>query len=353
MHSIRYSGFVLFLFFTAELFACNSSSHHSVLSHYNQAFNIFEGKVISSGNLNKKKDCFIDSETGLSCIYVQFEVLTVYKNCEFNEKITVGIPPGLYPLFNSGERYLIYTVEKVNYDSIICHTAVPYSDSAALLSHQFLFSLPSEYSGYITEKSVYGRVWAEGKLEKGLAVGDWNYYALSGELQIKGSYKEGEEEGEWQYFFHTNDQNYTILHDIISGVYFNKFKDYELIFMDSTLSGEHKNKISYTVGTDTISEYFFFTERLFSKKVHYLKGLRNGNEQKFNTEGQCISLYTFINDVLEGDFFELLPIRTQKSSFIRVEGTYLNDSKFNESHLYFDNKELIRTKHILKNGKLI
>ncbi len=56
--------------------------------------------------------------------------------------------------------------------------------------------------------------------------------------------------------------------------------------------------------------------------------------------------------MLEGDFFVLHNVRTQKKSSLRVEGQYKADQRYNERHLFFENNILIRTKVIMNKGKV-
>ncbi|MCH2020836.1 MAG: hypothetical protein MK207_00040 [Saprospiraceae bacterium] len=333
--------------------ACNSSEHHSVLSHYNHAEKIFEGKVLMIGHKNKKKQSFVDKNTGVKSIFIKFEIIKNYKKSKVKEQIIIGLLPNLMTDLKIGCNYLIYAFKDLNQDFLVFEKGISISDTSNIQKHQFLFQIPPEHNGYIIEYSKYGRKWAEGELKNGLAVGEWKYFALSGELQIKGFYEAGEEINDWLSFFHTADRDYHILNDIISGIYYTKFNSYKVIKIDTTLKGIYKNQLAYQVGNDTMVEAFFYAKPIVSKKIQFLNGLRHGTEQKYNEKGDCMSSYTFKNGILEGDFFELHNIRTLEKSYLKVEGVYKSDKKLSENHLFFQNKTLIRKKEIIRNGKTL
>ncbi|BDS12830.1 toxin-antitoxin system YwqK family antitoxin [Aureispira anguillae] len=344
---------LLLLLGNTQILACNTSEHHSVLNHYNHAKKIFEGKAIRVGKLHQKKLSFEDKETGLRSIFVKFEVIKNYKNTLVKEELIIGVQPGLYADFKAGERYLIYANEKVGYDFLICEKGFNTADQEAIDVHRFLFQIPVHHTGYLVEYSIFGRKWAEGMLKDGLPVGEWKYYSKSGELQIKGHYKAGEEIGEWEYFYHTNDKSYCILDQIITGAYHQKTGTYQLLAMDSSLTGLFKNQIKYIVGADTLVEYFYYNNQLKQKNIGYENGLRHGIEKRFNEQGICISVYQFQQGKLEGSFWELKELRGEKERYLKVEGSYRADKKYDERHLYYENDILARTKEVLKNGKLL
>ncbi|MBL4648499.1 MAG: hypothetical protein JKY03_02125, partial [Aureispira sp.] len=199
----------------------------------------------------------------------------------------------------------------------------------------------------------FGKKWAEGHLGNGLPVGAWKYYSQSGELQIKGSYKNGKEVGLWQYYYHTDDDTYSILSQIISGDYYKKTGSYQLLQLDSSSIGTYKNQLSYTVGEDTLTESFYYNTRIISKQVSYQNGWRNGIEKCFNEAGIGISFYQFENDLLEGAYWKIQAIRGAENLYLKVEGSYKKDKKYNERHLYYENDVLSKTKEILRAGKLL
>lgn len=338
---------------SSTVWACNTSEHHSVLNHYNHAQKVFEGKVVRLGKLHQKKFSFEDKETGLRSIFITFKVLKGYKNALVEEEITVGVLPGLYADFEKKKSYLIYANAKVGYDFLICEKGFCLTDKEAMKAHQLLFQIPYQHTGYWVEYSTFGQKWAEGKLEMGLPVGEWKYYSKSGELQIKGCYQEGEEVGTWEYYYHTNDDSYVILHQIITGAYYQKTGSYQVLSLDSNLTGMFRHQVQYLVGEDTLSEYFYYNQRSLSKKVVYQKGWRNGKEERFDEQGDCISMYHFVEGRLEGDFWEWQKLRGQQKRYLKVEGYYKADKKMDERHLYYENKVLLKSREILKNGKLI
>lgn len=337
----------------STLLACSTSEHHSVLSHYNHAQKVFEGKVIKIGGKHQKRFSFEDKATGIRSIFVKFEVTKNYKNTKIKEEVIVGILPGKFIDFTLGEEYLIYANAKTGYDFLVSDKGIAICDKIAMKKQDFLFQIPNKHTGYLVEYSSLGHKWAEGRMENGLAIGAWKYYAKSGELQIKGTYALGEETGTWDYFYHTNDKSYYILNQIINGDYYKKTGTYRVVKLDSLGGKKFKYQLVYMVGQDTLVEYFYYKNRLKSKTIKYQNGLRNGKEEQFNEEGICVSFYQFQDNLLEGGFWELRELRGTKKRSLRVEGSYRADQKYHERHLYYENGILARTKEVLKAGKLL
>ncbi|WMX13803.1 hypothetical protein [Aureispira sp. CCB-E] len=350
----NYLFIVLLLLSTGEsLLACNTSEHHSVSNHYNHAQKIFEGKILKVGKLKQRNFSFVYKETGIRSIFIKVEVTKNLKNTTVKEQLIIGVMPGLYRDFELGETYLIYANAKKGYDFLICENGFSLKNKEAMHLHAFLWTIPVEHTGYLVEYDTAGRKWAEGKLENGLPVGEWKYYAKSGELQIKGSYQHGEETGQWIYYYHTIDDTYAILSQIVSGAYYQKTGTYQLLRLDSNQTGMHKNKLTYTVGEDTLTESFYYKHRIIAKQVWYQNGWRNGIEQRFDEQGRCISYYQFKDDALEGEYWETQVIRGAENVHLRVEGYYRKDKKYHERHLYYENDVLSKTKEILRDGKVL
>lgn len=355
MNLMKYCLLFIFLLLgmSNPLTACNTSEHHSVSSHYNHAQKIFEGKVLKVGKTKQRSFSFVYKETGIRSIFIKIEVTKNHKNTLVKEQLIIGVMPGLYRDFEVGGSYLIYANAKKGYDFLICENGFPQTDEMAMRLHAFLWTIPVEHTGYLVEYDTAGRKWAEGRLENGLPIGEWKYYSRSGELQIKGTYANGEELGLWTYYYHTDDDTYAILSQIISGGYYKKTGTYELLKLDSSSVGTYKNQLIYTVGEDTLTEYFCYNARIISKQVHYQNGWRNGVEERFNEEGVCISFYQFEDDLLEGTYWQTQAIRGTENLYLKVEGYYKQDQKLDERHLYFENDVLSKTKEILKGGKLL
>ena len=294
----------------------------------------------------------MNKRTDIQRIQITFEVIRNYKNCQPKELLTVGVL-GAYADFEVGEDYLIYADELSDYNFLTCEKSFRKTDAEAMKKQAYLQQIPYQHSGYMVEYSQTGRKWVEGRLEKGLPTGEWKYYAESGELQAKGSYQNGKKLGEWVYYFHTKDESYRILNEIIRGNYFEMTGTYQMIQFDSNQVGQYKNRISYLVGADTVVEAFYYNQPICSKKVQYKNGLREGKEEKYNEQGVCISSYSFENDRLEGAFFEVQGLRASKNAYLRVEGHYKADKKYNERHLYYENGILSRTKEVFREGKLL
>lgn len=352
---MHYYNLILFLFLGSysSLMACNTSEHHSVLNHYNHAQKIFEGKVLKVGKVQRRNFSFEYKETGIRSIFIKVEVIKNHKNTLVKEHLIIGVMPGLYRDFEVGEEYLIYANAKQGYDFLICENGFSLKDEDAMQLHAFLWTIPTQHTGYLVEYSISGKKWAEGVLKDGLPVGEWKYYSKSGELQIKGTYVAGEEQGMWSYYYHTNDDTYLILRKIISGDYYKQTGTYQLLSLDSNQTGMYKKQLRYLVGEDTLKESFYYNASLVSKEVVYQEGWRNGIEKRFDEQGVCISFYQFKEDRLEGDYWEIQPIRGTQNLRLKVEGYYKNDEKYDERHLYYENDVLSKTKEILKNGKLL
>lgn len=330
------------------LYACNTTDHHSVLSHYNHAKKIFEGKVLKVGKENQKNNSFEDKATGMRGILVKFEIITNYKNSIEKEEITIGILPNVMADFVVGKKYLIYANARINFEFLVCEKGFETADTSAMKAHEFLFQIPKNHTGYLVEYSEFGKKWAEGKLENGLPTGEWLFYAKSGELQIKGNYWRGEEMGIWQHFYHTTDETYRILAEIINGNY--KKEGYTLTKIDTCESCVYKYKIHYTININNFTEEFCYNKKQHSKLVEYKDGWRNGKEEKFDENGRCISTYYFKNEILDGQFFEIQPVPGTSNTYLKVQGSYKEDKKDKEIHFYYENEQLINTKIILMNG---
>lgn len=344
---------LFFLGMHHSLRACNTSEHHSVSNHYNHAQKVFEGKVLKVGKLKQRNFSFEYKETGIRSIFIKVEVTRNHKNTLIQEQLVLGLMPGLYRDFEVGENYLIYANAKKGYDFLICENGFSTTDKTAMRLHAFLWTIPVQHTGYLVEYTAFGKKWAEGNLENGLPVGAWKYYSKSGELQIKGTYEKGEEAGLWQYYYHTDDDTYAILNRIISGDFYKKTGSYQLLQLDSSVVGMYKKQLRYTVGKDTLTESFYYNNRMISKQVNYQNGWRNGIEERFNEAGTCISFYQFEDDALDGSYWETQAIRGGGNGYLKVEGSYQKDKKYDERHLYYENKVLSRTKEIMKKGKLL
>ena len=344
---------LLFLGINNSLRACSTSEHHSVSNHYNHAQKVFEAKVLKVGKLKQPNFSFEYKETGIRSIFIKVEVTRNHKNTLIKEELLLGVLPSLYRDFEVGGTYLIYANRKKGYDFLICENGFSTTDEEAMDLHAFLWTIPIQYTGYLVEYTTLGKKWAEGKLENGLPVGAWKYYAKSGELQIKGCYEKGEEVGLWYYYYHTDDNTYAILSQIISGDYYKKTGTYQILQLDSSSIGTYKNELSYTVGKDTLRESFYYNNQLISKQVNYQDGWRNGVEKRFDEVGIDISFYQFKEDALEGTYWEIQTIRGIENGYLKIEGSYKKDKKYDERHLYYENEVLSKTKEILKAGKLV
>lgn len=335
--------------------ACNTREHHSVLSHYNHAEQVFEGRVVGFMPIQRKY--YNNKQLAKSMLnslgkLVKFEVTKNYKQSVEKTIIIVGVVASQPATFELGKKYLVYANQSLNYNCLVTEQALAMDDDEIKKKHYFLTTLEEEYTGKIVEYTASGKKWAEGQMEGGLPVGLWQYYALSGELMIQGNYEAGEEVGEWTYLEHTTDANYKIFDKIITGHYYQETGTYQMLAFDSSNTTPFRYQIVYLVGEDTLREAFGYNQQCCTKKVNYHSGWRHGEERCFSNQGDCISCYLFENGRLEGTFWEKQPLSTS-SGYLEVKGKYHADKKEDEQHLYYENGTLVRQKWILRKGKLV
>jgi len=336
-----------------QAWACNSRNHHSVLSHYNHAQVVFIGEVLRKGKVSTAEFAFEDKLTDIKSYKLEFKITKTFKNVTTTtDTIIVGKVPGRYVDFEIGQQYLVYANPDINYDFLLCENGVAVQDSVEMQKHAFLYELSPQHSGYVVERSPFGRVWAQGQLQEGVPVGDWQFYALSGELQIKGSYCAGEECGAWTYYQHTSDATYQIYNKIYTGAYYELTGDYKLIELDTNRSGIFKNRLVYQVGTDKVVDDFYYNQPRLQKEVTFDQGIRDGIETIYNEKGDTLSVYTFRKGRLHGDFFSRQPLPSQENMHLIVRGRYQADKKMEEKHYYYEKNKLYQTKVVLEGGRL-
>lgn len=334
-----------------ELMACSTGMHHSVLSHYNQAQKVFQGKVLSIAKVKRKHYKKLGKQKRLYDYMVKLRVERCFKNAIEKEDVWIGVEAAMD--LKIGVAYLIYANSNPYDKVLVCNIPVAVKDSIGLKKHTFLFELPLLHSGYVVEYSKFGKKWAEGQLENGQPVGLWKYYAWTGELQIKGSYQSGLAEGEWQYFFHTSDESFDILDAIMKGRYFKETGTYQVVNLDSSQQLSYRYQLQYKVGQDTITEQFYHQKPVVEKIVPYQNGWRNGKEQLFNTAGKCIQEYHFIQGILNGPFWVKQVVRQADDIELKVEGIYRQDEKYEERHLYYEKDVWYKTVDIILGGEVM
>lgn len=300
------------------------------------------------GRPHRKKESFIDVQTEISCAFVLFEVLEAFKGCQVGQQLCIGVLPAVLTNFVPTTKHLIYASKDINYAFLITETTCAFNDSLGISKHQLLFNLDKGHNGYLKERSAMGETWAEGLLKNGQPEGPWKYYALSGELQISGSYSDGLAVGKWQTFYHTSDQNYKIFKAIQFGALAYKTNAYHFIDLDSATYRPFRYQITYSVNQDTIQEYFYYNKLLLAKEIDYFEGAKNGKELTYTTSGDLLKEYNFINDQLEGPFVELKFESKNQGNFIRVKGFYRADRKVSENQYIYQNNQLVRVINTLK-----
>lgn len=348
-NNIKYCYIILIILLTYNNgYACNRGDHHSIMHHYNSSESVFKGRVLWVGRPHRKKESFIDVQTEISCAFVLFEVLEAFKGCQVGQQLCIGVLPAVLTNFVPTTQHLIYASKDINYAFLITETTCAFNDSLGISKHQLLLNLDKKHNGYLQERSATGETWAEGRLKNGQPEGPWKYYALSGELQISGSYSEGLAVGKWQTFYHTSDQNYKIFKAIQSGALAYKTSAYHFIGLDSSKDHQFRYQITYSVNQDTMQEFFYHNKLLLAKEIDYFKGLKNGKELSYAVSGDLLKEYNFINDQLEGPFVELRFENKNQGNFIRVKGHYRADRKVSENQYIYQNNQLIQVINTLK-----
>lgn len=333
-----------------NLIACDNAEHSSVLSQYNHSDLVLEAVL-----LKKNKTSNYPSVSENLSIYgsVRIKVTQVIKSKIKTKFLLLSLTSPIFHQLEKGDTIMVFA----NYSRDSSLLFSRFLSIGRFREQKSLYSILNRigsFTGIKEERSVLGNTWAKGKYHEGKPVGNWAYYALSGELQLQGQYDEsGRRTGTWIHYFHTKDQDYKLFHSIIQSDSVTLLSDYQFVKLENESSGAFKFHLIYSVGKDTLSEYFISNTLRIQKKIQYLKGQKDGREETFNELDECISSYYFVSGFLDGPFVENYKKRNEEERLIRIEGVYRADKKMDETHIYTDSSEVEIRKEVIKKGKVL
>lgn len=329
---------LLFWLWPIVVNACDRGGHHSTLYHHNRSIAICIAKP-QTRVLNGQQQ-------------LKFKVSHWFKTDSMAASTTlwVALPPEKVDRLYRRTSYLLYLTLAREQGYLYCGQPLPLTDSSALRQVAYLKQLGSNYTGTVVEPSPYGQPWAVGRLENGEPVGEWRYYAYSGELKLKGTHRL--DTATWEGYHHTSDATYEILEKIRTGQYYAQTGDYRLLGVDSLVEGLYRYCLHYTVGNDTLTEYWSHRITLLAERVHYQGGWRFGWEERYSLEGDCIRRYHFWKGWLDGAFWERQTLSGNRGH-VEIKGHYARDEKQEEQHWYYDpNGRLERKVMMVENGRV-
>lgn len=335
---------------TRNLNACDHAEHSSILSQYNHSDLVLEAVL-----QKKIKTCNYPSVNENISIFgsVRIKVTQQIKSEIKTKFLLLRLSSPIFHQLEKGDTILVFA----NYSRDHTFLFSRFISIGKFKEQKSLYSILSginSFTGYKEEQSALGNIWAKGRYHAGKPVGNWMYYALSGELQFQGQYDEsGRRSGTWIHYFHTKDQDYKLFHSIIQSDIKASLPNYQLIKLENETSGAFKFHIIYSVGKDTLSEYFINTKSRIQKKIQYFKGLKDGREETFDEFAECVSSYYFKSGLLDGPFMEKYKKRNEEEYLIRIEGKYKADKKMNETHIYVDALNAEIRKEVIKEGKVL
>lgn len=325
--------------------ACDSGSHHSALYHYNRS------TLVVSATLLQKKSQPGDDGTP----HWTFKVQQSYKSSHILVPSThykVVVPPGSAAQLKGRATYLLYLTPQRAGNAWVCERPLPLKDSTTQRQLAVLENLMPQHSGWVVETSPYGRPWAEGRLEQGEPVGQWQYYAYSGELQLQGMHTA--DSSSWEEYHHTPDATYTILQQIYQGDYHAQTGDYHVLGWDTLTKGDYCYQLRYTVGGDTLVESLVYRTRRLAQRTTYQGLWRHGQELRYDLEGRCVRRYTFWKGWLHGAYWERQTLPRGEQGYIEIEGQYERDQKQTEHHRYYTpDGQLLRERVLMEGGKFL
>ena len=239
------------------------------------------------------------------------------------------VAPAVVQQLKRRQTYLLYLTPQRHASVLYCERPLLASDSLTQHQLQVLNQLQTQQSGWIEEESPYGQLWARGRLEKGLPVGPWHYYAYSGELKLQGQHRA--DSSVWEEYHHTTDATYKIIQRIAQGLH----QNYQLLGWDTLRAGPHRYQLRYLVGQDTMKEPLIYREQQVAQRTQYQGLWRHGWEERYNMEGTCIRRYHFEHGRLHGSFWERQRHPQIHTGYVEIDGYYQNDQKQQERHRYY------------------
>lgn len=321
--------------------ACATGEHHSTTYHYNNAQKVFVGILLRQQN-NKQADTTL----------LTFRIKKAYKNCKIGQ--IVYIQSNAYSSASLKRRsgHLVYAEATLS-TALYCPKLETMKTASTRRQLDVLEQIITHPSGTeFIEYSRYGQVWARGYYKEGIPHHSWRYYAYSGELKIKAQYAKGLRSSQWNTYSHTKDEEYKILQEIITGVYAQKWNDYEVLGIDTSMEGDFRYTLRYLVKGDTLVERFYYNQPYLTQHRFYSEGKKNGLENSFKEDGVAYRTYTFKNGRLHGAYSETLS--WAEGTYVEVKGRYIEDKREEEIHYYYNAQgHFLRKKVIIEQGKIL
>ncbi|MGH1335220.1 MAG: hypothetical protein ACRBFS_03765 [Aureispira sp.] len=327
------------------MYACATGEHHSTTFHYNNAQKVFVGVL-----LDQQKN----KEGGSDTTWLTFRIKKAYKNCKAGQLVKIQGNAYTTALVKRKSCHLVYaeaTLSSVLYcpklESLKKTTT---SRQLDVLDQILVHPLGKEFIEY----SQYGRVWSKGYYNQGIPYHGWQYYAYSGELKIKAQYVRGLRSSQWSTYVHTKDSEYEILEQIMTGVYAQKWDDYAVLGIDTSLEDKFRYTLRYLVQEDTVVAPFYYNNPYRTQYRFYREGKRDGLENSFKEDGRVYRTYTFKDGRLHGVYREVLPWAQQEGGYVEVKGSFVADKREEEIHYYYNGQgHFLHKKVIVKKGKIL
>ncbi len=322
--------------------ACTTGEHHSTAYHYNNAKKVFVGKLLHRKVHQSDR------------VWLTFRVEQPYRHCQVGELVKLLANRYNTALIEKNSRHLIYA-EVTPSAALYCPQLEPFNDSNTTRQIDFIKKIRQQPLGkLLTEYSPLGGVWATGYYTDGEPYHTWRYYAYSGELKLEGGYSNGLRSGQWRGKIHTNDDEYTVLHGIMTGAYARLWDDYAVLGIDTSAKEKYRYTLRYTVETETMTEQFYYNEPYRNYVCDYTNGLRDGREVWYNEQGLYTRGYSFKMGYLEGQYQEKIPMAKPQKGYIEVKGSYAQDHREEEIHYYYnENGHYLYRKVIVEAGKTL
>ncbi|MFT5832509.1 MAG: antitoxin component YwqK of YwqJK toxin-antitoxin module [Cognaticolwellia sp.] len=327
---------------SSNILACNFGSTHPVLWHYNQTDKVFIGTVIKVGNIKTMNFAYREADTKIPTYKLRFVIHESYRG-SMADTVDIGKVALAQLAFQEDETYLVYANYSIS-DGLLTTGSVLHVLDDRMSRHNILKEIKENPNRNIIEyNKINGEVWAEGSLENGEPVGEWNYYEITGELKEKGKYKKGNRHGKWRTYFVTDARFYSSFEAIRIGragrfklVSHEKVKDpkslyvYEIVYIDLGQSNKE-----YSV-------QYLYKNPVEQQVMKFKNGLANGKQKSYNDHGQLVGFQTFKKNKLDGKsrYIQIRIINDVESKTV-IESLYKNGSVYTETVYYFENNKLV------------
>ena len=334
----------LFLFIntllSSNLLACNFGSTHPVLWHYNQTDKVFIGTVIKIGNVQTKDFMYREADTNIPTYKVRLVVHESYRG-SMPDTVDIGKIALANLAFREGETYLIYANYKVS-DAILTTGSILHVLDDRMSRHNILKEIKKNPNGNLIEyNTVTGEKWAEGKMENGEPVGEWNYYEITGELKEKGKYKNGKRHGKWRTYFVTDARYYSSFEAIKIGraaqfklISHEEIKDPKSLYVYEMVYTNLENNKNQTV-------QYLYKNPIEEQVTTFKNGMANGKQKIYNDHGELVGYQTFKENTLDGKsrYMQIKTINGIENKTV-FESIYKNGRVYSETVYYFENGKL-------------